>query len=618
MTRRLVATFILLLTLAAAVLAQDSLSSQVLQLLTRLNNWVVLQTYWAGIRFQAGVPADTSGVLYRSGDNLYWNGAQVAGSGSATAPHTILGTTHSDAATDSVTRGSVIIGNSTPAWDELVVGTAGQFLRTDGTDVAWGTDGSALTNLPAANLTGTLPAISGVNLTNLNASNLASGTVPVGRLAGLITDTEISASAAISYSKLDLASSIILTSDVNGILPRANGGTGTSGASDDQILVDSGSAWVAKTLPDCNASTSALQYDQATNAFSCGTVSTATGTVTSVALSLPGVFSIAGSPVTTSGTLSASLVTQTANTVWAGPTTGSAAAPTFRALVNADLPLSGAAAGTISGLTINPRGVITAQVALVAADLPTVTIAKGGTGLTTLGNDAIVIGSGATNGVATTIRDCEAGALAYDQTTNVISCSAFSSATVTFTNKTLDVEASGNVVTTVEREWWDVAICTNVTAVLQWSTPTADPGVAACVTGSNTQKGVVDFADGGNSLSIEKQFRLPADWTGNIDAKLVWHTTATSNAVVWQISTTCVADAETGDPAYGAAATVTDVAKGSASQYNDATINTLTTTGCAAGEVLYLKVFRDPAHGDDSLAATARLVGLELTYRRSQ
>lgn len=42
--------------------------------------------------------------------------------------------------------------------------------------------GSGLTALPAANLTGTLPAISGTNLTNLNATNLASGTVPTARL----------------------------------------------------------------------------------------------------------------------------------------------------------------------------------------------------------------------------------------------------------------------------------------------------------------------------------------------------------------------------------------------------------------------------------------------------
>jgi hypothetical protein len=64
-----------------------------------------------------------------------------------------------------------------------------------------------------------------------------------------------------------------------------------------------------------------------------------TGTVTSVALALPAnVFDVSGSPVTASGTLTAVLDTQAANTIFSGPTTGSAAAPTFRGLVLADIP----------------------------------------------------------------------------------------------------------------------------------------------------------------------------------------------------------------------------------------------------------------------------------------
>lgn len=63
------------------------------------------------------------------------------------------------------------------------------------------------------------------------------------------------------------------------------------------------------------------------------------GTVTSVGLALPSsILSVSGSPVTTAGTLTGSLTNQTANFVWAGPTTGSAAQPTFRALVAADMP----------------------------------------------------------------------------------------------------------------------------------------------------------------------------------------------------------------------------------------------------------------------------------------
>jgi hypothetical protein len=64
---------------------------------------------------------------------------------------------------------------------------------------------------------------------------------------------------------------------------------------------------------------------------------TNTGTVTSVGLSLPAIFSITGSPVTGSGTLTSTLASQSANIVFASPN-GSAGTPTFRALVSADIP----------------------------------------------------------------------------------------------------------------------------------------------------------------------------------------------------------------------------------------------------------------------------------------
>lgn len=61
------------------------------------------------------------------------------------------------------------------------------------------------------------------------------------------------------------------------------------------------------------------------------------GTVTSVGLAAPTQFTVSGSPVTTSGTLTFAWNTQTANTVLAGPASGVAAAPTFRDLALADL-----------------------------------------------------------------------------------------------------------------------------------------------------------------------------------------------------------------------------------------------------------------------------------------
>lgn len=84
----------------------------------------------------------------------------------------------------------------------------------------------------------------------------------------------------------------------------------------------------------------------------CGTGS-GSGTVTSVGLSLPGQFSVSGSPVTGSGTLTATWANQAANSFFAGPSSGGSAAPTFRAIAAADLP---AATSSAQGAVQMPSG----------------------------------------------------------------------------------------------------------------------------------------------------------------------------------------------------------------------------------------------------------------------
>lgn len=116
-----------------------------------------------------------------------------------------------------------------------------------------------------------------------------------------------------------------------------------------------------------------------------------TGTVTSVGLNgIASFITISGSPITTSGAFTMALASQSQNLVFAGPTSGSAA-PTFRALVAADIPSLDAAkitsgllapARVISGGVVNSRclhvdgvGAIT----VAAADCGT-----GGGGITTI------------------------------------------------------------------------------------------------------------------------------------------------------------------------------------------------------------------------------------------
>jgi len=81
------------------------------------------------------------------------------------------------------------------------------------------------------------------------------------------------------------------------------------------------------------------------------------GTVTSVGLSMPSaVFDVSGSPVTGSGTITVTFDNQTANTVLAGPSTGAAATPAFRALVAADIPALNASTAFTSGAVPAERG----------------------------------------------------------------------------------------------------------------------------------------------------------------------------------------------------------------------------------------------------------------------
>lgn len=78
------------------------------------------------------------------------------------------------------------------------------------------------------------------------------------------------------------------------------------------------------------------------------------GTVTSVAASGPSGIATWSSAITGSGTLTQTLSTQTAGTFLAGPTSGSAAAPTFRALLQPIVTryLSGSGVHTIASTTL--------------------------------------------------------------------------------------------------------------------------------------------------------------------------------------------------------------------------------------------------------------------------
>ena len=96
----------------------------------------------------------------------------------------------------SYTRGDIIYSNANNSLAKLSIGTeSGMFLRSDGTDVSWGTDGSRLTSINASNVsTGTLSTSRGG--TGNTFSSASKSDLLVGTSGGTFATLSIPASSA--------------------------------------------------------------------------------------------------------------------------------------------------------------------------------------------------------------------------------------------------------------------------------------------------------------------------------------------------------------------------------------------------------------------------------------
>jgi hypothetical protein len=146
---------------------------------------------------------------------------------------------------------------------------ANKYLQTDGTNATWDA-----VSLSTADITGTLAVANGGTgvTTSTGTTNVVLSNSPT-----LVTPALGTPSAAV----LTNATGLPLTTGVTGLLPVANGGTATATPS----LVAGTNVTVTGTWPNQTIA------------------ATGTGTVTSVAATVPSLFSISGSPITTSGTL---------------------------------------------------------------------------------------------------------------------------------------------------------------------------------------------------------------------------------------------------------------------------------------------------------------------------
>ncbi|MEW6212375.1 MAG: hypothetical protein AB1631_28880 [Acidobacteriota bacterium] len=123
-------------------------------------------------------------------------------------------------------------------------------------------------------------------------------------------------------------------------------GTGASTPALDKILLGTGAgaaSWTDHTLNNikdvviANPQTGDTLIRQANGDWT--NAPAGIGTVTSVGVVMPSaIFDVSGSPVTSSGNFTITFDNQSANNIFAGPTSGGAAAPGFRQLVSDDIP----------------------------------------------------------------------------------------------------------------------------------------------------------------------------------------------------------------------------------------------------------------------------------------
>lgn len=150
------------------------------------------------------------------------------------------------------------------------------------------------------------------------------------------------------------------------------------------VFVPAASGGTPYILPVASAGTlGGVKIGTGINVAQDGTISAnvGSGTVTSVGLTLPAIFTVTGSPITTTGTLTATLASQAEHLFLASPS-GAAGVPTMRAIAATDLPIAtGAAVGAVkqgANVTIAGDGTIsvaasgTGTVTSVGLTLPSI------------------------------------------------------------------------------------------------------------------------------------------------------------------------------------------------------------------------------------------------------
>lgn len=197
------------------------------------------------------------------------------------------------------------------------------------------------------------------------------------------------------------------------------------------------------------------------------------GTVTSVGLSMPSIFTVSGSPVTTAGTLTATLAAQAPNLVFAGPYSSPNAAPTFRSLGNDDLPIVAATKGGTGQNLYTVGDILYADTTTTLSRLADVAVGNallsGGVGvspawgkidLTTTITGVLPIANGGTNANNATSARANLSAAILGANNDITSMTGLTGGISTPDYVQFDTAAT--VTGQVGRVWWDATGTLNI------------------------------------------------------------------------------------------------------------------------------------------------------------
>lgn len=188
------------------------------------------------------------------------------------------------------------------------------------------------------------------------------------------------------------------------------------------------------------------------------------------------------------------------------------------------------------------------------------------------------------------------------------------------TNVTLDCEATGNNCKLYSPlcggELAGVDPATGTAAHIWDKSPLDSVPTATAVAGTNQTYGVIRFPDADGDYGIAfTNCMLPSGFTGNVDAVAWGKTTGTGNFRL-QLATKCYASDEANDGSYNTASVYT-MAAGTSGRLNRYALSNITVTGCAANEVMMVRIFRNRTEASDTLNNTFDLKSVRLWARNT-